>query len=571
MKKILALVVAALMLIGMTAALAEDTYKITITANANNDTHTYAAYQIMTGVLDKDETSPTKGQLQNLEWGTGVNGANLLTALQADSTIGGDFTGLDSTAPSVASGMAKCNTSAKAEALAAVIGAYVKSAGLSAVGTYADNEITGLDQGYYFVEDTSTDLTNDTKSEYILNVVGDTVVTAKDNTVTLIKKVDDENDSTSDEDSISWQDTADYDVGDVIPYKLQGTLPANYAKYDFFDYSFSDTMCNGLTLNRDSVKVVYYADDTAVAADTAATGGTDITSYFAISPDEDAAGATMTISIASAFDQDGKVTDAGLKKITGIDKDSVIVVYYTATLNDNAVIGSAGNENTATLTFSNNPNATGEGDNTTSTTPEDTNIVFTYKVVVNKVDENKKPLAGATFTLYKAIDKDDDEYEGATLGSAIKSALGASIEATALADDVKYITVGTMEAKAVTNEDKEVISYTASFNHIDDGSYVLVETVVPDGYNSWASQDFEVTATHTQDPKTLELSNLDGGDLASGVVSTGAITKDIQNNSGVVLPSTGGIGTTIFYVGGGILVLLAVILLVTKRRMSSND
>ena len=568
-RRIMAVVIAMsmIMAMGLTAFADEPTYKITITPNAKNDDHTYEAYQIISGVLDTEEGSATKGQLQNLAWATGVNGATLLTALKADATIGSKFSDCDATVSSVAAAMGQCNGAADAEALAAVIGAYVESADLSATGTSVNNVISGLAQGYYFVKDVTddTDLTYDTKSQYMLQVVGDVTVVAKDSSVSLEKKVDDKNDSKTDEDNIEWQDTADYDVGDVIPYRLKGTLPSNYAKFDFFDYIFTDEMCDGLTLNADSVKVVYYDNAAALNADTTATGGTDITDEFTITPATNTDGAELIIKKEATWEGE-TLTSAGLKEIEGLTADSVIVVYYTCTLNNKAVIGNPGNDNTAKLTFSNNPNATGDGDNTTSETPEDTNIVFTYKVLVDKVDENKEPLAGATFTLYKKVS--DSNTSGAQLGSAIKTALGTSIKATALDASTYYVKVGEVAATKAAGSD----SYTSNFERLDDGDYVLVETGVPTGYNAWDAKSFTIRASHTQDPKKLELKELEAtGQLAmDGDTATGSMTTSVQNQSGAVLPTTGGMGTTIFYVTGAILVLGAAILLVTKRRVNAE-
>ena len=570
-RRIMALLIATVMVFSMGAVAFADetTYKITITPNADNDNHTYKAYQIFSGTLDTDEESETKGQLQNLAFGTGVDGEALLTALKADATIGTKFTDAENTAASIAAAMSNCTGTGEAEALAAVIGKYVETAGLSAAGTSADNVISGLTQGYYFVKDTSEGLTNDTKSEYMLQVVGDVTVTAKDSTVTMDKKVDDKNDSNNSEDAIAWQDSADYDIGDTIPYRLKGTLPSNYAKFDFFDYEFTDVMCAGLTLNEDSVKVVYYADEDAFTADTTATGGTDITDEFTISGS--GAGATLSVKIESTFGAEGTVTNAGLKEITGITKDSVIVVYYDVTLNANAEIGKVGNENTAKLKFSNNPNATGAGDNTTSETPEDKNIVFTYKTDIDKVDENGYALTGADFTLYKEVA--DSTVTGAKKGSELT--FGTGVEHSAIGADKYYVVVGEKTGDATGS--------TFAFNGIDDGVYVLVETTVPAGYNAWASKEVTVTATHDTEADEPELTaltstapftaNLDAGEIdkkdgTKHAAVSGELYAEIENNSGATLPSTGGIGTTIFYALGAVLVIGAGIMLVTRRRMN---
>ena len=209
------------------------------------------------------------------------------------------------------------------------------------------------------------------------------------------------------------------------------------------------------------------------------------------------------------------------------------------------------------MTFSNNPNATGDGDNTTTETPEDTNIVFTYQVDVNKFDEKNEPLAGATFALYKEVS--DASTTGAKTGADIKAELGDDVKAAALGDAKSYVVVGTIEATKASG----ATNYTASFQRVDDGNYVLVETVVPSGYNAWDAKAFTINATHTQDPAELKLSDLTAtgtGIALTGNTTKGSLSTDVVNNSGAVLPST----------GGAILVVGAGILLVTRRRMSAN-
>ena len=167
-------------------------------------------------------------------------------------------------------------------------------------------------------------------------------------------------------------------------------------------------------------------------------------------------------------------------------------------------------------------------------------IVFTYKVVVNKVDKDKNPLAGATFKLSK-YDMSENEWKE----------------------------VATIAATEVTGEDGNVLSYTSTFERIDDGQYKLEETVTPAGYNTIDPIVFTVTAGHI-DGDSPYLETLTGGDIFNGVVSTGALTGEIVNNQGSTLPETGGIGTTIFYVLGGMLVVCAVVLMVSKKRMSAE-
>jgi LPXTG-motif cell wall-anchored protein len=113
---------------------------------------------------------------------------------------------------------------------------------------------------------------------------------------------------------------------------------------------------------------------------------------------------------------------------------------------------------------------------------------------------------------------------------------------------------------------------TFGFKGVDDGTYVLVETTIPEGYNAWNAVEFEITAAHDVESADPKLTSLTGGNLATGEFKdTGIIDTDIINKSGIELPETGGIGTTIFYIVGGLLAVAAVVLLVTKKRMATEE
>ena len=133
-------------------------------------------------------------------------------------------------------------------------------------------------------------------------------------------------------------------------------------------------------------------------------------------------------------------------------------------INENAVIGAAGNPNKVSLKFSNNPNNGGEGDR--GTTPEDKVIVFTYKLTVNKVDKDNKPLTGAEFSLFKKVKVDGQE-------------------------ELKLVEVKKILS---TNTEGTVFGFTG----LDDGTYVLRETKTPDGYNSIEDQTFTISAKHDE-------------------------------------------------------------------------
>ncbi len=516
MKKITKILTALLPLLliltmGFGAQAADPTYGITIN---NSDTgHTYEAYQVFSGTLSGT------GVLSNIGWGSGVNSAALLTALKSDSVVGSRFTACV-TAADVATVMnGLTNDSADTKAIAQIIGANLSAtvAGTSTAGT-GSYTITGLSAGYYLVKDKNASQNNtyDAYTRFMLEVVKDITVTPKNDVPSVTKKVTDVNDSTGVK--TGWQDSADYDIGDLVPFRLAGTLPTNYSDYTKYKYVFHDTMAAGLTFDPSTVKV--YVDTTLIS-----TGYTIVTTGLTD-------GCTFEV----------RFTD--LKTIAAVTKDSVIAVEYSARLNANAVIGSVGNPNKVSLEYSNNPNAGGEGD--TGKTPDDNVIVFTYKTVINKVDQNNNPLSGATFLLEK--------YNAATL---------------------------TYTAVAVTtNTEGTVFTFTG----LDDGLYRLTETATPVGYNSVDPIYFTVAATHdvTADIPTLltltaNQSDDKGTNLTAGIIATfvasptsGNISTNIVNNSGSKLPSTGGVGTTIFYVVGGILIVGAAVLLVRRIKMSGN-
>ena len=210
-------------------------------------------------------------------------------------------------------------------------------------------------------------------------------------------------------------------------------------------------------------------------------------------------------------------------------------------MNDKAVLGNQGNVNTAHLEFSNNPNEEQNGSNKpeTGNTPDDSVIVFTYQVVVNKTKANGDALSGAEFTLEK-VHKD-----GKTSITAVKS-----------------------------NGDT-----TFTFKGLDDGDYILTETVTPATYNTIEPIEFTVTADHNivwdGVNRTGVLTGLTGNTADGKVTFTASadkseLTTNVINQSGATLPGTGGIGTTIFYVIGGLLMAAAAVLLITKKRMNSD-
>nr|WP_295095919.1 isopeptide-forming domain-containing fimbrial protein [uncultured Catenibacterium sp.] len=275
---------------------------------------------------------------------------------------------------------------------------------------------------------------------------------------------------------------------------------------------FHDTLSDGLTVDRDSFKVYKNGSDNALDADKYEVNITD--------------------------DQHFTVTIKDVKSL-GTDV-SKVRVEYTATLNDNAVIGAVGNPNKMYMEFSNNPNNEQGGDK--GQTPEDKVIVFTYKVHINKYDSRRVPLTGAAFKLEKVF-----------------------------ADGSKK----TVKEYTITESEDDQERTAFEFTGLDDGEYILTETVTPEGYNTMDPVKFSITATHdtkSDDPKLTDLNGnpVDGEIAFSTKVSTGTLTAGVINYQGSELPSTGGMGTTVLYVAGTIMILAAGVFLVMKKKAENN-
>lgn len=500
-KKIVSLLLAMVMALAMTATVtvfADGTTTYSITINNSATGHTYEAYQIFTGTLSGTT-------LSNINWGSGVS--------EAGKTALGDAAAKADT----------LKTEAGAKAFAKEVAPYLTTvAGSANTVAYGKYVINGLAAGYYLVKDQDGSLTddNDSYTEYIVKVVSNTSANPKSSVPTIQKKLKDINDSTETE-KTDWQDSADYDIGDSVPFQLKATLADNVSSYTTYKVVFHDTLSKGLTYNNDAkVKI----------------GDTE-TNDFTVTSSLNADG-TTTLSVSS---EDVKALGAG--------NSSVITVEYTATLNGSAVLGSAGNPNEVYLEYSNNPNKSESGNNETGRTPKDVVIVFTYKTVINKVTKNPDydpevegskeyiPLTGAEFTLEK-YDKATGEWNAITV---VKNTEGT----------------------------------TFTFSGLDDGKYRLTETTTPAGYNSIAPIEFTVTAEHdgiSDNPALTSLSgNATTGELTfTSNTSEGSLSADVENKSGHTLPETGGMGTTLIYVIGAVLVLGAAVLLVAKKRTGAE-
>lgn len=507
MKKAMKKLMAALLAVAMVCAMAipafadgsssTSTAAVTLyTITAPKNGHTYEIYQIFTG--DYDALQPS--MLTNIKWGKNGTGK---AGDAVEQTVLDELSGVASSA----SYSVKLDVIEKYVTLTNPVKTIVNGGSVEVVG------------GYYLIKDQDGSVpSSETYTTYIVSVVGNVDIKPKSSAVPEFnKKLKDTNDSTGE--VSRWQDSADYDIGDYIPFRLQGTVSKDFDSYKTYYYAFHDVEEAGLTFDPSSVKV-FVGDENGK-----------------LIPDTDYKVFTKKAGTTSDTDCTFEIVFDDLKKVTSVTANSIITVTYKSQLNDNAVLGAHGNVNKAQLEYSNNPRGNGTG-----TTPWDNVIVFTYKVVVNKVDQDIHRLEGAEFTL------------------------------------TKKIAGGTEVVKTMTIDGSDKSLFTLS--GLDDGEYTLTETVTPANYNTISPITFTVNATHEIEWDSIStrdnvLTSLTGdkkvGEITFDVDKTaGSLSTNVINNIGTTLPGTGGIGTTIFYVIGGGLMVAAAILLITKKRMENH-
>lgn len=279
----------------------------------------------------------------------------------------------------------------------------------------------------------------------------------------------------------------------------------DYTGFTTYTYLITDEMSTGLTF--DGVGTVKVT-----------VGGTDVTAACEITLDGSNSN-KFTVSIP----------------VMSYTIGAEIKVTYTATVNENAVAKVENNK--ATLTYSNDPTDSSKK----TTTPEDKETVYSAKIVIDKYaantenpEDHSKKLEGAQFVLYKEVEGVKQYYKWNNETKVVEWVA-----------DKKDATVKTTDENGA-----------ASFDGVKDGTYYLEEIAAPAGYNLLKAP---VAVT------------VDGAKAIAAEPDTSVLAPiaAIANNTGAVLPSTGGIGTTIFYVLGGLLVAGAAILLVTKKRMSN--
>ena len=514
-------------------------------------THTYEIYQIFTGDY-------ADGVLSNIKWGANGTGT---VGKAVDTTILDELEGV------------KNATSDTAKL--AVINKYA-DLNSEPMKTGSETTYTGLTPGYYLVKDKDGSLTgtNVPYTLYVVQVVDNTLTfSPKGEVPSTDKKIVEGNDKVT---------TNEASIGDEVNYEITGTMPSNIADYKTYYYMFTDTLSKGLTYKENSIKVTV--------------NGVDVTKYFwkGVGTYDETTGTTIKVGILD-IKALSLLTNPAVGEIT---KDTKVVLTYTATLNENAVIAGAGNPNDVKLSYSNDPNNSGNGSTTPPENPDEPKpthpvgetpkkevVTYTTELTILKTDEDSKFLPGVEFTLTgngvnivlvteetftAAADGEYWKLKNGTYTKTAPTVTGDDTDNSADYDsvDTKYTKTTSVVAKGNGETKTDVVGTvqadgTVTFKGLGVGEYTITETKTLPGYNT--IDPIKFTLTFNAETKTFASDN---DKVTVGADNT--LDTSIVNQKGSLLPSTGGIGTTIFYVVGGILVIGAGILLVTKRRMKAQ-
>ena len=598
-KKVVTLFLAFAMVLAMSATVFADNTTTTpaatnkgegefsITMTGAEDGHIFKAYKIFEGSHSAD------GKMGDITWADGVNTAavegkdiydEIMTALNLETK--------PATAAAVAEALGELQDDiAAVQKVADIFFARKGSAAGTVDAKTGDNYvISPLTVGYYLVTDeynTGHPAAGDaTLSRNILAVVGDVTAEVKNDKPSVEKKIL----------TPTPKDANSAGIGDTVAFQITGSVP-NYTGYDNYFYVINDTLSDGLTFDGAQNVVV-------TVGETTLTVGDDYEVY------------TSSTTPAATSPHDFEVA---FKNIKGYTIGTPITVTYTATVNQSAAIGTPGNKNESDVTYSNNPNNSSGGnpsdnpkpdqDVPTGTSAKDVTVTYVAELDLTKykdsvADANK--LAGATFTLTGTSDVvkgkgsdifveddngaywklSDNTYTTTAPHGAITDTDGnvkaESNESSYASTTQKYSLQHVTEYEAGTEQifmqgtsgsDGKII-----FKGLGPGTYTLTEVVTPTGYNTADPITFTITvsvpetvatgeeeATFSTEDVSPSTASITVNGASSG--TTGVYATDVIDKSGATLPSTGGIGTIIFYVLGSLLVIGCGIVLISRRRM----
>ena len=530
MKKTIKKLLAALLAVAMVCAMAIPAfaYNPGETEENLNGTHGYSAFQIFKGVISKD--NPT---LSGVDWGQNITESDIFLAnLKNDPTIGEKFE-TAATAQDVLAVISQwSNSDDNSIAFARVVCSYLYPNADAKPEPVITDHTGGINipkSGYYLIVDTTYfnpgDYYHAYNSFFLLNVPQVPYVVPINRKVvkpTVEKEVYDNQDGANE---AGFGSSADHAINEEFQFKLTATLPASpdraYDYYDEYMVTFCDTLSAGITFDRwDTVVINNGGADIPIPAE----------NYYS-----DASNQDLTLSI-----EDVKTCAPGLN----LNNGATITVTYTAHLNEKAYVNTAGgasnteNKNSVYLIYSNNPRSSAFFDRT----PESEVCVYTYQLNNTKYRDDDIPgneLEDAGFRLYS--DKDCTEEQEIKLKKNTTDGTYSPYFGAGAGDEMFSDEHGQFNVKG-----------------LDAGTYYLKETKTPDGYSACADKKIVISATHTE----YNVSLSGESNLNNKIINKKA--------GGITLPSTGGIGTTIFYVVGGGLMVAAIVLLVTKKRMENK-
>lgn len=538
MKKTIKKLLAALLAVAMVCAMAIPAFAENSEGDVDSH-HTYSAFQIFKGDVEGNNIKDFK--ISNVDWGSNIinNSDDFLNKLREADHIGPLFTNAKSAQEVLAVISQWHDSDDYSIAFARFVCHYLYSndANPTYVVRAGSNALTipEAKAGYYLFVDT-TDFSKDDSyhsyNSFLLMVTKgnwNVPITPKAEKPTVEKKVYDNPDGTS---TGGFGSSADHAINEKFQFQLTATLPDStnraYDYYDKYSVIFHDTLSDGITYDKDDE-----LDSVVIKSNGNTYNITDSSKY--------------TIDTTDLESQNSFVVNIDVKacaKDAGFDLNdgATITVTYTAHLNDKAYVNTAGgstsNINKVYLTYSNNP----KDESSIGKTPESTPVyVYTYQLNNTKHAEKEDgtPLPGAVFQLYS--DKDCTQ-------------------------EVKLYKVGNIyfPIKDATDKEKDAVQMISGqdgqFNvkGLDAGTYYLKEITPPDGYSACKEIPVTIKADHSRNDQV----NLEGSNLTNDIVNIKA--------GGITLPSTGGIGTTLFYVVGGGLMVAAIVLLVTKKRMENK-